>query len=204
METERYLDRILAKYAPSFDIKVNPVFSGRTYSAYGCFSSFGEKYVLTRKAKLWAVRAYEYVIFQKTEKASGELLDQMFETLTGHIESAFVRKGEKYPEKDHMYSYLTAVVISHQTPDDETLRHIRELRFDKSYLFSFRGHSEFHLVLADLEGEKIYTNSAGKKMKKVYQKAFEEIRHGAKGYNELYQTGETVVLPDQDDVILPV
>ena len=41
-------------------------------------------------------------------------------------------------------------------------------------------------------------------MKKVYQKAFDEIRHGAKGYSELYQKGETVVLPDQDDVILPV
>ncbi len=187
METEQYLDRILAKYAGSFDISKNCELNGETYSAYGYFFSLGEKYVLTRKAKLWGIRSYEYVIFQETEELSDALLDRMTETLTGYIEPVMVRKGGKYPEKDHMYSYLSAVVICRKSPSAEMIRRIERTGFDRGYLFSFRGHSELHLIVADLEKEKIYTNRAGGKMRKMYRDAFAEVRRGEKGYIELYQ-----------------
>ncbi len=204
METGLYLDRVLAKYAASFDIEKDYALDGTTWSAYAYFFSLGEKYVLTRKAKLWAIRAYEYVLFQETERCTVELLDQLYSALTVRIEADRVRKGGRYPEKDHMYSYLSAVVISARTPDEEVLRHIRGLRFDKGYLFSIRGHSEFHLVVVDMETETVYTNPAASRMKKVYRKAFEEIRQGAKGYNELYVTGDGPADTEADEDLLPL
>ena len=204
METSQYLDRVLAKYAGSFDIEKNYTLGDDTWSAYAYFFSLGEKYVLTRKAKLWSICAYEYVLFQETERCTSELLDRLYAALTVRIEEDCVRKGARYPEKDHMYSYLSAVVISRFSPDEEVLRHIRELRFDKGYLLSFRGHSEFHLVVVDLEREKVYTNPAAGKMKKVYRKAFDEIRQGAKGYTELYVTGEALRPAEADEDVLPL
>ena len=190
METGQYLDRVLAKYAGSFDISTDYVLQGNVYSAYGYFFSMGEKYVLTHKARLWAIRAYEYVLFQETAVLTDSLLNRICDTLTGYIEETFVRKGEKYPEKDHMYSYLSAVIICSQSPSDELIRKIRKTRFDKGYLFSFRGHSELHLVVIDLEKEAVYTNAAAKKTRSVFLKAFEEIRRGEKGYRELYTDGQ--------------
>ena len=199
METGQYLDRILAKYASSFDIEKDFEYQGRVWSAYARFFSLGEKYVLSHKAKLWTIRAYEYVLFQETERCSLELLDQLFDTLTVQLERDFVRRGGKYPEKDHMYSYLSAVVISRHTPEEAVLDKIRRLHFDRGYLFSLRGHSEFHLIVADLEKEQIHTNRAARNMSRMYRGAFDEIRRGAKGYNELYETGES---PDPEDDIL--
>lgn len=204
METGRYLDRVLAKYAGSFDITRNYEIKGKIYSAYGYFFSLGEKYVLTRKAKLWGIRAYEYVLFQETDVLDDELLTQVTDALTGYIEPVLVRKNGKYPEKDHMYSYLSAVLICGRSPSEEMIRRIRGTRFDKGYLFSFRGHSELHLVVVDLEKETVYTNHAARKMRRVYQKAFDEVRRGEKGYNELVQNGEGVPCQDPEEEILPL
>ena len=204
METGQYLDRVLAKYASSFDIEKDYTLDDNTWSAYAYFFSLGEKYVLTRKAKLWSIRAYEYVLFQETDRCTCLLLDQLYQALTVRIEADRVRRGGRYPEKDHMYSYLSAVVISQHSPGEDVLRHIRQLRFDRGYLFSVRGHSEFHLVVVDLETEKIYTNPAAGRMKKIYRKAFDEIRQGAKGYNELYVTGGEAAPADTDDDVLPL
>ena len=63
MDQASYLNIILAKYAGTFDIEKNRVIDGREYTAYGYFSSLGEKYVLVKKAKLWSVKAYEHAFF---------------------------------------------------------------------------------------------------------------------------------------------
>ncbi len=200
METGQYLDRVLAKYAGSFDIFKDYEIRGNRYSAYGYFFSLGEKYVLTRKAKLWGIRAYEYVLFQETSSLTDVLLHQIVDALTGYIEPVLVRKNGKYPEKDHMYSYLSAVVICRCTPSEEMISRIRKTRFDKGYLFSFRGHSELHLIVVDLEKETVYTNAAAGKMRKLFVKVFEEVRRGEKGYNELYQEGKEDPDPCRDDL----
>ena len=190
MDQSAYLNIILASYAANFDIYENRMIHGRTFPAYAYFSSFGEKYVLVKKAKLWSVKAYEHVFFLEEEYCTPELLDSLMKEVTEYMEPELVRKGEKYPEEDHMYTYLTFAVLCLKTPDEAARKAIRNFRFDKGYLFSMRGHAEARLVVADLFGEEILTNAAGRSLVKMYRKAFEGVKQGAKGYHELFEPKE--------------
>ena len=186
MEPASYLNIILAKYARSFNIEKERVICGRQYAAYAFFSSLGEKYVLVKKAKLWSVTAYEHVFFLVTDTCSEALLEEFQKSITEYMEPELVRHGEKYPEKDHMVTYLTFAVLTETSPDEAFLRAARKFRFDKGYLFNMRGHSEARLVVCDLEKQAVLTNPAGRELKKMYEKAFREAESGAKGFNELY------------------
>lgn len=190
MDQATYLNIILAKYAGTFDIEKNRVIDGREYAAYGYFSSLGEKYVLVKKAKLWSVKAYEHAFFLTEDVCSPHLLTELMGHVNEYMEPVLVRRGEKYPEKDHMYTYLTFVILCRKTPDEAARKAIKSFRFDKGYLFSMRGHSEARLVVADMETEQIFTNGAGRSLAKMYRKAFAEAARGAKGYNELFAPEE--------------
>ena len=186
MDQSAYLNTVLGKYGGTFDIEKDRVIDGRQYAAYAYFSSLGEKYVLVKKAKLWSVKAYEHTFFLMEDCLTPRLLGELMKSVTDYMEPTLVRKGEKYPEKDHMYTYLTFVILCRKTPDEAAKKAIKSFRFDKGYLFSMRGHSEARLVVADMETEQIFTNGAGRSLAKMYRKAFAEAARGAKGYNELY------------------
>ena len=191
MDSSAYLNIILARYARSFDIFKEHVINERQFAAYAYFSSLGEKYVLVKKAKLWSVKAFEHVFFLEEDSCTPELLQGLMESVVNYMEPVLVRKGEKYPEKDHMYTYLTFAVLCRKSPDEAAKKAIRNFRFDKGYLFSMRGHSEAKLVVVDLEEREVLTNPAGKSLRKMYEKAFAETEQGAKGYNELFDPQDT-------------
>lgn len=186
MDQSAYLNTVLAKYAGAFDIYKDRTINGRQYDAYGFFSSLGEKYVLVKKAKLWSVKAYEHVFFLGQESCTPALLEDLMKDITEYMEPVLVRKGEKYPEKDHMYTYLTFALLCSESPDESAKMAVRRFRFDRGYLFSMRGHAEARLVVADLKNKEIFTNPAGKSLAKMYRKAFEDTERGVKGYNELF------------------
>ena len=186
MDPSSYLNIILARYAKSFDIYTDHEADGRHYAAYAYFSSLGEKYEKKKKAKLWSVKAFEHVFFLREDAVTQELLDDLMRSVKEYMEPVLVRKGEKYPEKDHMYTYLTFAVLCSQTPDAAAEKAIRNFRFDRGYLFSMRGHAEARLVVADMSSRKVYTNPAGRSLRKMYGKSFDEAERGAKGYNELF------------------
>ncbi len=96
MDQASYLNIILAKYAGTFDIEKNRVIDGREYTAYGYFSSLGEKYVLVKKAKLWSVKAYEHAFFLTEDACSPHLLTELMGHVTDYMEPVLVRGGEKY------------------------------------------------------------------------------------------------------------
>lgn len=187
METAAYLDRTLAKYAGMFDIYRPYAISGKEYPAYGYFFSCNEKYVLVKKANLWSVHFYEHVLFIETGTCTTALLDEIRGIITDYMEPHLVRKDEKYPEKDHMYSYITVAVICSRKPSDEVIKAIRHFRYEKDYMFTLRGHSEGHLICADMETENVYTNPGGRKMKKIYEETFNDVRKGRVGYAEAFE-----------------
>ena len=65
--TDTYLQELLRRYKTNFDITKNFKLADKIYPAYAWFYSLSEKYVLKKEAKLWAIRAYEHVLFIKEE-----------------------------------------------------------------------------------------------------------------------------------------
>lgn len=175
MGANEYLDEVLRRYSNSFDLYRDYSIEGEKYPAYGYFFSLGEKYVLKKEASIWAIRAYEHVLFSVVDTLSVDYIKHLYDVMENHMEPTLVRKGQKYPEKDHMISYLTMVVISKNTPDKETIKAIRKFRFDKGYLFNFRGHSEGDFLCACLDTRQVYTNFGAGRLKKMFEDVFKYL-----------------------------
>ena len=162
-----YLIELLKRYEANFDITENFKLQDKTYPAYAWFYSLSEKYVLKKEAQLWAMKAYEHVFFIKEEALDLKKLDEINEVITNAAEPVLVRRGENYPEKDHMCSYITFIVITDKDPDEKTIKAIKKYSFDKGYMFNLRGHSEARIAVISMDFGKIYTNRRGKELKDI-------------------------------------
>ncbi len=172
MNDTAYLDRLLDILSNSFDIYRPVAANGKEYPAYGYFFSLSEKFLVTQKVNLWSARMYEHVIFMHAEQCTEETVREARELIEGYMEETYVRRGERYPEKDHMLSYITVCILSDVTPDDKVLDTVRNYRFEKNYLFTVRGRSEGRLICVDLTREEITSNRSARQVLNIYTKGF--------------------------------
>ena len=176
MDAERYLDHMLERYARSFDIYRSYKIGGEEYPAYGYFFSLSEKYVATPKANLWSVRTYEHILFLHEDQISVRTVQKARALMDSYMEPELVRKGRRYPEKDHMVSYLTVCVLSDRAVDGDVRKAVEDYRYAKNYLLTVRGHSEGHLICVDLEKEQVFCNRPARRMLKTYKQNFSDAR----------------------------
>jgi len=172
MVAKEYFEQLLCRYQANFDITKDYTIGSKTYPAYAWFFSFGEKYVLKKEAQLWAIRAYEHVFFLIVDEVTQEVLEDIRNSIEEQVEPNLVRKGEKYPEKDHMCSYMTFVIISNKTPSADMQKAIKKFHYDRGYLFNFRGHSEGRVACACMDSQKVFTNYSGKELKELLTNIF--------------------------------
>ncbi len=172
MLSKDYLSELLRRYQANFDITTDYKVGSKVYPAYAWFFSLGEKYVLKKEAQLWAIRAYEHVLFMTVDEVTSETLDEIRKDIEEYVEPNLVRKGDKYPEKDHMCSYMSFIIVSRKTPSAEIQKAIKKFRYDKGYLFNFRGHSEGRVACACMDSEMVFTNYSGKELKELLTNIF--------------------------------
>ncbi len=182
MERSIYLDRLLTKFSNSFNIYVPYKINGIEYSAYAYFYTHEEKYVLTQSANLWSADSYEHVLFIDTEVIDDALIGRAKDIIENYFEPEFVRKGEKYPAKNHMYTYLTVVLVGNRFSNSKLISQVKRYRYDKGYQFGIRGYSIGRLVAVTMDDEHIVCNGAARKNHKVYKATFEEVRANKPGF----------------------
>ncbi len=170
-----FLEKLLEEYRKSFDITQDYEIGGVYAAAYGYFSTVSEKYVLSPKANLWSIHGYEHILFLERDMIDDKALEDIRELMERHMAPELVCKGKKYPEKDHMYSYLTVAFLCEHSPAEEVLRSLEKFRYEKDYLFNFRGHTEAHLVLMDLAKGKAYANKAAKHLVAFYENVYNGV-----------------------------
>ncbi len=175
MDKSVYLEHLLAKYSGTFDIHKPYRVHGKEYPAYGYFFSCIEKYVLVREANLWTSNSYEHILFLEEEKCTQDTLKEVFSLIKDYMEPELVRKGQKEPEHNHMYSYLTVAVITDKKPEKAIQKSIRHLHYDKGYRFNLRGYCQGHLVVVSMEEEAVFTNRMGRKSEKLYKEVFKQL-----------------------------
>lgn len=157
------LEKVLLAYRRNFDISWDCSFLGRNLPAMAKFSSRGEKYVLVKKAKLWAMECYEHVLFLTPEVLTIAALEDIT-SLLAEAERELVK-----PHSEHMYTYLTAVILP-QAGDEEAIRALRRFKKRKNYKLSFYGWSHMRLAVCLADGSLIETNADGKDLKKMLRK----------------------------------
>ena len=193
MTSGDYLDKILDRMTSTHNITRNFTADGWTFAAYALYEASSEKYVLSRKANLWKVSESEHVLFMTLPEnadpgtdpgansdadsganpgASPEaLFEETGRLISDYMEPVLSRGNEKYPPKDHMRTFLTAVLVLERSPDQELIRKVRRFRFDKSYLFSLRGFSQGRIIVVDLPSKRVYTSPAAKDVAAFFRQA---------------------------------
>jgi len=153
------LDRFLNSYKSSYDILDGDMACGLPLKAACRHHTRSEKYVLSRKAKLWAVEVNDYLYLFSMAKLDRE---QASACVSFSIEDALPRVK---PHNEHMYSFITAVFVADEAEKD-ALAFIRRRRFNKSYRLGFYGSSPLKTAALDIAGEKIVTNNMGRDLRK--------------------------------------
>ena len=172
MDSKKYLDNILELYKNSFDIIRNYDFEGNNFSACGYFNSKAEKYVLVKEVNLWEVNSFEHIFFIELDNLTEDTFKTYEKLLKEKLESRFIRNGNKYPEKNHMTSFLSLVFISSSPINENLIKKIEKFSFEKTYLFSIRGFLTTKIIGVDLKNKKVYYNKHAKDLKEVYEKSF--------------------------------
>lgn len=170
---QKLLEQMLLSYESAFDITRPYELDGVQYDAYAAFNVTSAKYVLIKKAELWRANCFEHTFFSCRKQLSAADLQRFHENIEAVIEPELVCGGQRCPEKDHMYTYVTGIFYSEQALEAETVKAIRKFRYFKNYRLGIRGYCEARLLVFDMQQQNVLGNGAARELIKGYRKIFQ-------------------------------
>ncbi len=127
-----------------------------------------EKYVLTRKAQLWAAESNEYLYLFSMPHLS-------MENMAACRQMALDDGMERiHPHSQHMYSYITAVFL-YDTADEDALNELKRYKKSVSFKLSLHGWMEYRIAAVDVSTANIVSNRRGREVKKSLKKSFKRL-----------------------------
>lgn len=175
MTREEAVDRLCTIYQSQFDI-TRCQEEQQPLAATMDFYATSEKYVLSKKAKLWEAKSFEYVYLFSVPHLTKEIYDAC-EKLAYEQGMARIQPGPT-----HMYTYITTLFVC-DSCDEEARKALKRCKLYKSFRLSYWGWMDFHTALAVLPENSVCTNRSGhsaaqvlnqglfhKQMKKLFRK----------------------------------
>lgn len=159
-EKQAKFEKLLLAYSHYFDIERFDKNDGGDFSAVAQYHSRSEKYVLVKKARLWAMEQNEYVYFAVAENINTAELNRLYEAAR---DSGL---EQIHPHSEHMYSYVTLIVLADNI-DDEAKKAIKKLRYQKNFRLSLHGWMEFRIAAVSFSDGEILSNARGKAVKDI-------------------------------------
>ena len=159
-------------YAAYYDIQ--PIEGAGALKALCAFHQRDSQYVLMKKAELWASESHEYLYLWSLEALDDAALDQIFSYVLEDGE------GRIHPHAQHMFTYLTAVVLYDSTTR-EVLDRVKRLKKRREYKLSLHGWMEFRIAAVDASTAEVTVNRSGKRMEKDMRRLVERIISNKKG-----------------------
>lgn len=120
------------------------------------FHETDTSYMLTEKAKMWAIKRNEYLYLFSMPHLTLPLFEQCV------AKARELGEPQVVPEPDHMSSFVTAEFLC-DTADEDAVEALRKYRYRKSFQFSLQGWMEVHTVLAELGKDSVVSNPDGRK-----------------------------------------
>lgn len=170
-DTVQFLNKLLISYQEHFNIEKTYRLQDEIYDAYASFSVTNSKYVLIKKAELWRANCFEHVFFQVKDCFNKEILHSFQIQIQDFIEPQLVRQGARWPEQNHMYTYITGIFICRDGMSQDAEKALKKFRYEKNYLWTIRGYCQARILVFDLKNKKISGNRAAKSLIKGYKRA---------------------------------
>ena len=172
-QRRRSLEEELKKvYTVYYDVQ--PVEDGTALKALCAFHQRDSQYVLMKKAELWAAESHEYLYLWSLDTLNDGALDEIF----GHVLQD--GEGRVRPHVQHMYTYLTAVVL-YDNACPQTLERLKKLKKRREYKLSLHGWMEFRIAAVDSSTGEVTVNRSEKRMAKDLRRLVDRIISNHKG-----------------------
>ena len=157
---EQLLKRLMTAHSSWYDIKEFYTLGSHTFRAMAEFHSFGEQYILSKRAKLWEINNHDHMFFDGIDELDSETLATYTELLT---HEGLALTG---PKPDQMSNNLTLVLVANsvQVP---AITSLQKIKFRKNYKFGLQGWTDLRLAVLDLSQQKVAVNRAARDMIKT-------------------------------------
>ena len=129
MTRQEAVDRLCDVYAGSYDVTRCDE-NEHSLAATMDFYATAEKYVLSKKAKLWEANSFEYVYLFNVPHLTKEIYEKC-EKLA--YEQGMARIS---PNPKHMYTYITALFVC-DSCDEDARKALKKCRLYKSFKMSY-------------------------------------------------------------------
>lgn len=159
-------ERLKNAYAAYYDIE--PIEDGTPLKALCSYHLRDSQYVLVKQAELWAAESHEYLYLFDLDRLDEEAVDRIY---TRVLEDGEPRVK---PHSQHMYTYLTAVVL-YDSADPQALARLKKLKKRREFKLSLHGWMEFRIAAVDLSTADIATNRSGKLIAKDLKRLMTRI-----------------------------
>ena len=179
-EEERYLSELRAEaaqrlknaFSAYYDVEEIP--GEGPLKALCAYHSRDSQYVLVKKAELWAAESHEYLYLWSLEQLEEGDLEEIFRRV--------LEDGEPRirPHAQHMYTYLTALILYDRT-DPQTLARLTKLKRRREYKLSLHGWMEFRIAAVDVSTGEITVNRSGRSMAKELRRLTQRVIPREKG-----------------------
>lgn len=165
MEFKEYAETIERKLQRSFDIARDHCISGARYDLYAEFRMRNEKFVVSKKAVIYAFENNEYCLMRYLPVLTAEDAAKFRDDIVSAVMNLVKPDGE------HMSSVLTGIIVYGDGGEGavrEAAEAVRRFRYHRSFSLGFRGWVDIRLLLVSLKEGVVAANKRGEQVSKVY------------------------------------
>ena len=165
MDLDNYLERIEKKLYTNFDLHREFELNGTSFEMYAQYNLRSERYILTKKAKIYGIENNEHTFFKYFESLRESDFNKIVSNIIENIEQIVK------PHKEHMSSNVNAIIVvdsSIEELDSDLIKLIKNFKYQKGFAFGFKGWADFGVVLYSLKDELAITNKKGEDVKRIY------------------------------------
>ena len=116
------------------------------------------RYMLSKKAIIWSLEAYEYCYIFQVDNLSADICKNCLDFIA---EDGF---NKVKPNSEHMVSYITGIFLC-KNYNEQAITILTKYKKRKSFKFSFHGWAELCTVLVKINSNEqleFFSNKAGK------------------------------------------
>jgi len=164
LDAQSYLKTLNNRYKRYFDVFENHHLAGARFDLYASFYMKGEKYVLSKKFKIYSLENNEHCLLKVfpseiTRKDVHHFAEVVVQTIDKLVE----------PHLDHMKTIITGVLVASHGTTSDCQKFVKGYRHSKPFMLYLKGWCEVRLVLVDLKEDSVICHPKNQEVIPLYK-----------------------------------
>lgn len=153
---QRFVHDLKEEYSIFYDVKTDMLLGETPLKFAAQYRRLDERYMVSRKAKIWKVENQEVVFVHTPEMPLSKYSLQQFH-------QDMQRRFSQYiPQSDHMSSVFIGMIITDKLVSTDVIKEIKKYRKVKFIQFGMNGWAEFYIALIQMAKGKCWIHPKGK------------------------------------------